>query len=240
MKNTTIRADKLLSSLGLISRRGVEQYIKTHNVTADGTPITQHGQRVGIKSIIKVNGSPLKTAKKVYYLLNKPKGIVSTSSDELGRKNVVSLVPKGIRVYPVGRLDKDTHGLLILTNDGELTNSLIHPRYHIGKKYQLIVRGQIAPSQIELFEKGVTLDDGTITSPAIVRIRERRKNVTVCELTIFEGKKRQIRRMCEALNLALVDLERIQFGFLTLDGVSEGGYRHLTGKEVEKLRELVK
>lgn len=240
MKNQTIRADKLLSSLGLVSRRGVEQYLKFNKVTADGIPITEHGQRVGVRSEIKVNGASLKTAKKVYYLLNKPKGIVSTSSDDLGRKNVVSLVPSDARIYPIGRLDKETHGLLLLTNDGELTNALIHPRYHIGKTYQLIIRGQIAPQQLESFEKGVTLDDGTPTSPAKIRVLERRKNVTVCELTIFEGKKRQIRRMCEALKLTLVDLERIRFAFLTLDGVSEGSYRLLSGKEVEKLRELVK
>ena len=240
MKKQTIRADKLLSSLGLSSRRGIESFIKFNNVTSNGIRIIEHGQRIDERGTIKVNGTPLIKTKKIYYLINKPKGIVSTASDEYGRKNVVSLIKTNARIYPVGRLDKETHGLLLLTNDGELTNKLIHPKYHIGKIYQLIIKGQIAPSHIEKMENGVVLDDGTTTDPAKVAIIERRKNVTLLELTIYEGKKRQIRRMCIALKLTLIDLERIKFGPLTLEGLSVGEYRMLNGREVEKLNTLVK
>lgn len=239
MKNQTIRADKLLSSLGLCSRRTVETFIKHNSVTSDGTRITEHGQRVNVKAEIKVNGTSLKRAKKVYFMLNKPKGVVSTARDEFGRKNVVSLIKTGARIFPVGRLDRDTHGLLILTNDGELTNMLIHPKYHIPKTYQLTIKGGVMPTQIEKLETGIELEDG-ITQPATVLILQRRKDVTVMELTIYEGKKRQIRRMCEAVKLHLADLQRIKFGILTLDGLKTGEYRELTGKEVEKLRQMVK
>jgi len=237
MDKKTIRIDKLLSSLGLSSRRGVEKFIKFNAITADGKKILEHGQRVHIKSEIKINGKILKRPHRVYFLLNKPKGVVSTASDEFGRKNVVSLIKTSERIYPVGRLDKDTHGLLILTNDGELTNMLIHPKYHIGKTYQLTIKGPLNPPQKEKLEKGVELEDG-MTQEARVNIVQRRKDATVIELTIFEGKKRQVRRMCEALNLNLVDLQRIRFGKLDLGSLKVGEYRELTHKELEELRKL--
>lgn len=234
----TIRADKLLSSLGLCSRRSVEQFIKSHNVTANNIKITEHGQRVPIKSEIKINGQPLKKTKKVYFLLNKPKGVVSTASDEFGRKNVVSLIKTDARIFPVGRLDRDTHGLLILTNDGELTNMLIHPRYHIGKTYLLAIKGQVTAEHLDRLENGIELEDG-ITQKAKVSVLQRRKDATILELTIYEGKKRQIRRMCEALKLNLVDLERIRFGTLTLENLKVGEYREISGKEIESLKKLL-
>ena len=236
-KTKTIRADKLLSSLGVASRRGIEAFLKHSSITANGVKITEHGQRIPIKSVIKINGQELSKPKKVYFLINKPKGIVSTASDEFGRKNVVSLIKTKERIFPIGRLDRDTHGLLILTNDGELTNMLIHPRYHIPKTYLLKIKTPINPPQIEKFEKGVTLEDG-VTSPAKIAVLQRRKDATILEVVLYEGKKRQIRRMCEALNLPLADLERIKFGNITLDGLKEGEYRAMTGIEVEKLRRL--
>lgn len=239
MRKVTIRADKLISSLGLTSRRGVENFIKKNSVTADGVKIVEHGQRVSIKALIKVNGKELKKPKKVYFLLNKPKGVVSTASDEFGRKNVVSLIKTDERIFPVGRLDRDTHGLLLLTNDGELTNKLIHPKYHIGKTYLLKIKGPVAPIQIEKLENGVDLDDG-VTQKAKVNIIQRRKDATIMEMTIYEGRKRQIRRMCEALKLNLADLERIKFGNLTLDGLKTGEYREMTGKQLESLQKLLK
>lgn len=236
---STIRADKLLSSLGITSRRGVERYLKFNNVMADRVKITEHGQRVFTKAEIKINGQPIKKTKYVYYILNKPKGIVSTAKDEFGRKNVVSLIKSDTRIYPVGRLDRDTHGLLILTNDGELTNLLIHPRYHISKTYILTIKGQVMPQHLEKFEQGIELEDG-ITKPAKARVVQKRKDVTIVELILFEGKKRQIRRMCKALKLNIIDLERIRFGNLMLDGLMPGEYRMLSGKEVEGLRMLLK
>lgn len=238
MKQKTIRADKLLSSLGLASRRGVEQFIKSNLVTADGVKIIEHGQRVNVKAEIKVHGKALTKPKKVYFLINKPKGIVSTASDEFGRKNVVSLVKTTERIFPVGRLDRDTHGLLLLTNDGELTNMLIHPKYHIGKTYLLKIKGPVAPNQVEKLSNGVELEDG-VTAKAQVNVLQRRKDGTIVEMTIYEGKKRQIRRMCEAVKLPLVDLQRVKFGNLELGELKPGEYRALSGKEVESLKKLM-
>lgn len=237
MKIQTIRADKLLSSLGIASRRGVEVLLRTTSVTANGKRIVEHGERIPMKAEIKINGKVLNRPHKVYFLLNKPKGVVSTASDEFGRKNVVSYIKTTERIFPIGRLDRDTHGLIILTNDGELTNMLIHPRYHIGKTYQLTIKGQLFQPQIEKLTNGVALEEG-VTEPATVNIIQRRKDATIMELTIYEGKKRQIRRMCDALNLPLVDLQRIKFGNLTLKSLKPGEYRELGGKEVEDLKKL--
>lgn len=239
MKKITIRADKLLSSLGLTSRRSVQAYLSNNSITADGKRILEHGDRISPKAEIKINGTILKKPHKVYFLINKPKGIVSTSSDEFGRKNVVSLIKTDERIYPVGRLDRDTHGLLILTNDGELTNNLIHPKFHIGKTYQLILKSPVNTSQIEKLANGIELEDG-LTQKAKVTVIQRRKDATVVEMTIYEGKKRQIRRMCEAAKLHLIDLSRIRFGNLELGTLKVGEYRELTGREVEKLKELIK
>lgn len=237
MKITTIRSDKYLSSLGLASRRGVEEYIKHNNITADGEKILGHGQRIPIHSVIRINGNKLTRPKKVYFLLNKPRGIVSTSADEFGRRNVVNLVKTKERIFPVGRLDRDTHGLIILTNDGQLTNMLIHPKYHVGKSYLLKIKGQVNPLQIEKLKDGIMLEDG-LTQPTKVFISQRRKDVTVIEMTIFEGKKRQIRRMCEEVKLQLVDLQRIRFGNIDLGELKIGEFRELTGREVESLKKL--
>ncbi len=232
-----VRADKLLSSLGLCSRRGVEEYIKKHKVTSDNMRIIEHGQRIPFKGIIKIDGREIRKPKKVYYLLNKPKGIVSTASDEFRRKNVVDLIKTDDRIFPIGRLDRNTHGLLILTNDGSLTNMLIHPKYHIGKVYILKIKGQVSSNQLEKLEKGIELADG-MTAPAKVNVLQIRKDGTFLELTIYEGRKRQIRRMCEEIKLNLVDLERVRFGNIELGDLKTGEYRELTGKEVEKLRKL--
>lgn len=233
----TIRADKLLSSLGLSSRRGIEKFIKNNKVEANGVKITEHGQRVPLKSTIKINGTEIKKPKKVYYLLNKPKGIVSTASDEFGRKNVIDLIKTNERIFPIGRLDRDTHGLLILTNDGELTNMLIHPKYHVGKTYILKIKGSISNEQIEKLENGVELEDG-LTSKAKVKVLQKRKDGIFVELTIFEGKKRQVRRMCEHLNINLIDLQRVRFGTVELAELKIGEYRLLSGKEIENLKRM--
>lgn len=235
---TTIRADKLLSSLGLVSRRGVEKFIKQNTVTADGEKILLHGQRISKHAEIKVNGRMLRKPKKVYFLLNKPKGVVSTASDEFGRKNVVSLIKTSERIFPVGRLDRNTHGLLLLTNDGELTNKLIHPKFHIGKTYKLKIKGLVEKEKLENLEKGVELDDGK-TQPANVKLLQSGKSGTVIEVTIFEGKKRQIRRMCEALNLNLIDLQRVRFGNLILGNLKAGESRMASHSDIESLKKLI-
>jgi 23S rRNA pseudouridine2605 synthase len=237
-QDNTIRADKLISSIGLCSRRGVEDFIKKNKVEANNVKITEHGQRIPKRSVIKINGREIKKPKKVYYLLNKPKGIVSTASDEYGRRNVVSLIPTDERIFPVGRLDKDTHGLIILTNDGDLTNKLIHPKYHIGKTYILKLKGLPSKEQLEKLKSGIELEDG-LTAPSKVKLLQHRKDGTFLEMIIYEGRKRQIRRMCEAVKLNLVDLQRVEFGNLTLEDLKVGEYRELKGNEVEKLKKLL-
>lgn len=234
----TVRADKLLSSLGLVSRRGVEEFIKKHKVTVGNVRLKEHGQRVPAKAKIQINGKEIGKPKKVYYLLNKPKGIVSTSSDEFGRRNVVDLIDEKERIFPVGRLDRDTHGIIILTNDGELTNKLIHPKYHVGKIYLLKVNGIPTKIQLEQLEKGVELEDG-VTAPAHAKILQKKKDGTFIEMKIFEGRKRQIRRMCQAVGLKLLDLQRIQFGNLGLGDLKICEYRMIESNEIEKLKKLV-
>src|SRR6266700_4605 len=158
MEKYTIRLNKYLANLGICSRRDVKSLLKSQVVTVNGERAKEPGQRIdsAIDEIL-LNGKKLKQPHFVYYLLNKPKGIVSTTADEYGRKNVISLIPTKERIYPVGRLDKDTTGLLMLTNDGELTNLLIHPRYHVDKVYHLIIAGKVNDAQLRALRNGVLL-----------------------------------------------------------------------------------
>ncbi len=233
---STIRLDKFLANNGYASRRGIKDLLKYQNVTVNGKKVKESGTRINPETdMVKINGETVKATKFVYYLLNKPKGIISTSSDEFDRENVTNLVPTGHRVYPVGRLDKDTHGLILLTNDGELTHKLTHPKFHVTKKYLLEIAGSVSDGKIEKLRNGIILSDG-ITSPANVkRIKEKEKSVVI-EMEIFEGRYRQIRRMCEAIFLNLLDLKRIQFGPIKIGELKEGKYRNLTENEVEALR----
>ena len=234
-KQPTIRADKYLSSLGIASRRNIEIFLKKNNISANGKRILEHGERIPLNSDITINGKKLYRPKKVYFMLNKPKDYISTVSDEYGRKNVLSLIKTKERIFPIGRLDKDTEGLLLLTNDGELTNLLIHPRYHILKVYQLTIKGSPENAQIERFRSGVELDDGK-TLPANMQPMYKETCKTVLKVGLYEGRKRQIRRMCEALGMHLLDLQRIEFGPLGLGNLKLGEYRTLTSKEVLQLK----
>ena len=169
-----------------------------------------------------------------YYLLNKPKGVITTTSDELGRETVVDLVKSTERVFPVGRLDENTSGLLILTNDGEFGNRLTHPSHNMGKTYELTIRGFLPKPVIKKFERGIKLNDG-MTRPAVVEVLGRDGNTERFELTIFEGKNRIIRRMCGALKLELLDLKRVAIGGLRDEKLGLGKFRRLTQEEVDKL-----
>lgn len=170
-----------------------------------------------------------------YYLLNKPKGVITTTSDELNRPIVMDLISAKEKVFPVGRLDENTSGLLILTDDGEFSNMLTHPSHNLSKTYQLKIRGFLPKPVVEKFEKGIMLKDG-LTRPAVVKRISREKNTEVFELTIFEGRNRQIRRMCGYVGLELVDLKRVAIGNLRDQRLASGKYRKLTEKEVEDLR----
>ena len=235
----SVRLDKYLSGLGVCSRRDVAKYLLNHQVMINSQKVKVPGVRLTIPNDkLTIDGKSLKQQELVYYLLNKPKGIVSTTDDNLKRKTVTSLIPEKRRIYPVGRLDKETTGLLLLTNDGELTNFLTHPRYHIDKTYRLTIQGKATDRQLTKLRNGVTLSDGN-TAPSQVTILKSTQSLSVLEMTIREGRNRQIRRMCEAVNLVLLELERIRFGHLTLDGTPLGSYRLLTDNEVKQLKSSV-
>ena len=235
MKDKVVRLDKFLANAGVLSRRAVKDLIKKQLVTVNDEQATEAGFRIDPDlHIVKIDGKRIIAQSFVYFLLNKPKGYISTVTDTHDRKTVVSLVPVPERIYPVGRLDKDTHGLMLLTNDGELTHKLIHPRYHVPKVYRLSIAGQPTPQQIRALQTGVLLEDG-ITKPAIVVREKTTGNQTVLRMTLHEGRNRQIRRMCETVGVKLLDLERIAFGPIPLGRLKLGTYRKLTENEVARL-----
>ncbi|MGI8419596.1 MAG: pseudouridine synthase [Candidatus Levyibacteriota bacterium] len=235
MEETTIRINKYLANLGICSRRDVKQLLHTHTLTVNGERIKEPGTRINpYKDDVKFNGNKIKAPELVYYLINKPKGIISTTADEFGRKNVLSLITTRHRLYPVGRLDKDTTGLLLLTNDGALTNLLTHPKYHVDKVYALTIEGRATKEQLRALRNGVLLEDG-ITYPAEVKIVKENNMNSLLEMTIHEGRNRQIRRMCETVGVKLLELKRIKFGPINLD-IKVWKYRELTKKELNALR----
>lgn len=234
----TERLDKFISNRGVTSRRSIKKLLKISEVTVNGKRVTESGTRISpTQDMVLINGKKIGESKLVYFLLNKPVGIVSTVSDEYGRENVVSLVETPVRVFPVGRLDKDTSGLILLTNDGELTHKLTHPKFHVPKTYHLQIRGKLTGPQKKAFQKGVLLSDG-ITQPAGVSIIEEGKQSLV-EVVLHEGRYRQIRRMCETVGIQLLHLERVAFGPLKLEDLDSGGYRELTEEEVNLLKQAV-
>jgi 23S rRNA pseudouridine2605 synthase len=238
MEDSTQRLNKYLANLGICSRRNVEVFLKEHIVTIDGERVFEPGIRIDPeKNDIRLDGNTIRRPQFVYYILNKPKGVVSTTADEYGRKNVVSLIQTDERIYPVGRLDRDTTGLLLLTNDGELTNQLIHPKYHVDKVYRLTIVGTADGAQLRALRNGVLLDDG-ITAPAKVTVLTIKNTTSNLEMTIHEGKNRQIRRMCETVGINLLELERVSFGPITLGQLKSGKYRMLIKKEVITLKKL--
>lgn len=237
MNDDTIRLDKFLANQGICSRRNIKQLLKENSLTVNGQRVRESGTRLRpTKDDIRLNGNKIKPPKLVYYLVNKPKGIVSTTADEFGRKNITSLVPATERIYPVGRLDKDTTGLILLTNDGEFTNLLTHPRYHVYKVYRLKIEGKATKEQIHAFRSGVLLEDG-ITAPAKANVIKESNDFSIIEVTLHEGKNRQIRRMCESVGMKLFELKRIQFGPIGMHGIPEGKYRELTDREISLLRD---
>jgi 23S rRNA pseudouridine2605 synthase len=237
------RLQKIISQAGIASRRESEKIIQQGRVAVNGKVVTELGTKVTPgKDRIMVDGKPITGEKLVYILLYKPKGILTTLKDPQDRKTVASLVtdiPQ--RIYPVGRLDYNTEGLLLLTNDGTLTHTLIHPSKKIDKTYIAKVGGRPPQEKIDLLRAGIQLEDG-ITAPAMIDIMEfdRERNMTSLRITIHEGKNRQIRRMFEAIGFDVKQLKRVQFAFLTLEGLRRGGYRYLLPKEVEALQNLNK
>lgn len=237
-QSNTIRLNKYLANLGICARRDVKQFLKSKNVTINSERIRESGTRFypSVDEIL-INGRKIMPPKLVYYLLNKPKGIISTTADEYGRKNVTALVPNVGKIYPVGRLDKDTTGLILLTNDGALTNILTHPSFHVHKTYRLHILGNISKEQRKALQNGVLLSDG-ITAPAQVKIISSNNGRTLLEMTIHEGRNRQIRRMCETVGLNLLDLDRVTFGPIQKGSLSLGKFRELQEDEIASLKRV--
>ncbi|SFQ96568.1 23S rRNA pseudouridine2605 synthase [Desulfoscipio geothermicus DSM 3669] len=231
-----------MARAGVASRRRSEELIVEGKVMVNGKPVTTPGLKIDpLRDRVEVDGQFLrKPEKKVYLLLYKPTGYVSTVSDPRGRRKVTDLL-HGIkqRVYPVGRLDFDSEGLLLLTNDGALTYALTHPRHEVPKTYLVMVQGMPNRQQIEALQNGVKLEDG-LTAPAGVRIIGSRKNNALMEITIREGRNRQVRRMCEHIGHPVLSLKRVRVGPLRLGDLQPGQFRHLTVKEVHRLKKAAR
>ena len=229
-----MRLAKHLAHAGVASRRAAEQLIFHGHVTVGGKVVTDPATDVDGSKPITVDGRPVggTQQERAVYILNKPPGVVSTSHDTHGRKTVVDLVHADRRLYPVGRLDADSTGLILLTDDGELAHRLTHPSFEVPKTYRAVVRNPpVREPALRKLREGIELDDGR-TSPAKVR----RISSSELEITIHEGRKRQIRRMCEAIDHRVESLERVAFGPLRLGNLPIGGHRRLTPAEVERLR----
>lgn len=233
-----MRLAKYLSRSGVASRRHSEQLIASGRVEVDGRPATDPALDVDQQNDVRVDGRRVVPDPLEHFALNKPAGVVSTAHDPQGRPKVTDLVRSDRRLYPVGRLDTDTTGLIILTNDGDLANRLMHPRYEIEKRYRARIEGELGEEALERLRCGVTLEDGP-TAPATVELVAREPGATTIELTIHEGRKRQIRRMCEAVGHSVLELERTRVGPLELGTLARGESRALSAAEVARLRSSV-
>jgi 23S rRNA pseudouridine2605 synthase len=227
-----MRLAKYLAHSGVASRRAAEKLIANGRVTIAGQTVTDPARDVDETSGVAVDGGAVKPESHVVYALNKTKGVVSTAKDPGGHPTVVSLVPSERRLYPVGRLDFDSTGLILLTNDGELANLLMHPRYEVPKTYRVSVSpSPVSETSLTKLREGILLDDGP-TAPAGVR----RLAPARIEITIREGRNRQVKRMFEAIGHRVTTLQRVAFGPLRLAGLEQGAYRKLSGAEIERLR----
>ena len=225
-----MRLNAFLARAGVASRRRADELIRAGRVRVNGEP-GQLNSVVGKHDVVEVDGRRVEHQPLAYVLLHKPAGVVTTASDPQGRRTVVDLVPGEPRVVPVGRLDADTTGALLLTNDGELAHRLAHPRYGVPKVYEAQVEGAPTDEAIARLSAGVELDDG-VTAPA----RVRRVAPSLLELTLHEGRKHQVKRMCDAVGHPVRVLRRIRYAGLGLDGLEPGGWRRLTRDEVGTLR----
>lgn len=236
------RLQKILSQAGIASRRASEKLIEEGRVTVNGSVVTQAGTKADPSTdIIEVDGVRIEAPERhVYFLLNKPKGFISTAMDERGRRTVLDLLENvKERVYPIGRLDNNTEGLLLITNDGDLMNGLLHPKFEVEKTYIARLSSIPTESDLEKLRQGIVLADGP-TAPAKVALIDRNpaQGGARVEITIHEGRNRQIRRMFAAIGFDVVALKRIEFAGLNLSGVKRGQYRPLTDTELQHLREL--
>ena len=242
MEQVKERLQKVMAAAGVASRRECEKIILAGRVQVNGAAVTELGTRVGPRDRVTVDGKSLhgKTLRKTY-LLYKPRGVVTTMKDPQGRKTVADLmIGLHQRLYPVGRLDYQTEGLLLMTNDGELAQHLTHPSHHVEKTYEVEVKGRVPEEKLDVLRLGVPLEDG-LTSPAVVYVKkwDPEQNLTRFTVTIHEGRNRQVRRMCDFIGFPVKSLKRIQVGSLTLEGMKKGEFRELTLEEIASLEAQV-
>lgn len=238
MANNELRLQKFLAEQGVASRRKSEELIKQGRVKVNGH-IAQIGAKINPrKDLVTVNGKKIVSPRKrkmIYIMLNKPRGYVTTVSDELGRKTVMDLLPDfGDRIYPVGRLDKDSEGLLILTNDGSFTNCMTHPSHEYSKVYRVTVRPSVNDDILNNLRNGIVID-GKMTAKCEVTVLTQEENRVVLEFILHEGRNREIRKMCESQNLEVARLKRTSIGSLKLGMLKQGDYRELSEQEIKKL-----
>lgn len=235
-----MRLQKFMATCGVASRRKSEKIILDGRVKVNGKIITELGTKINPeKDIVKVDNKIIELEENdIYILLNKPVGYVTTTKEQFGRKKVLDLI-KGVkeRIYPVGRLDYDTSGLLILTNDGELTYKLTHPSHEIKKTYIAIVRGVPTKSEIMKLRRGVVID-GYKTSKSEVEILKNYKNKSILKIIIHEGRNRQVRKMCESINHPVIELERVSIEDIQLGNLKVGEWRYLTNEEIKYLKNI--
>ncbi|MGQ8966308.1 23S rRNA pseudouridine(2605) synthase RluB [Bacillus subtilis] len=234
------RLQKVIAHAGVASRRKAEELIKEGKVKVNGKVVTELGVKVTGSDQIEVNGLKVEREEPVYFLLYKPRGVISAVQDDKGRKVVTDFfknIPQ--RIYPIGRLDYDTSGLLLLTNDGEFANKLMHPKYEIDKTYVAKVKGIPSKELLRKLERGIRLEEGK-TAPAKAKLLslDKKKQTSIIQLTIHEGRNRQVRRMFEAIGHEVIKLKREEYAFLNLRGLHTGDARELTPHEVKRLRAL--
>lgn len=237
-----MRINKYIASCGIASRRKAEEIILDARVKVNGNVVEELSFNIDEKNdIVEVDGKRIGLSENlVYIVLNKPEGYITTVKDQFDRPSVLDLVSDiNERVYPIGRLDYETSGLLILTNDGDLTYKLTHPKHEVDKTYLALVKGTLSADEIKNFESGLEIED-YVTAPAKIKVVSinKEKNYSKCEIKIHEGRNRQVRKMCRAINHPVLRLRRVAMGNIGLMGVEVGKYRHLTKEEVEYLKSI--
>ncbi|MDR3593580.1 pseudouridine synthase [Clostridium sp.] len=233
------RLQKYMASCGVASRRKCEEIILEGKVKVNGVLVKEVGIKVSpVKDIVEYDGKVIsKEENKVYIMLNKPEGYISSVKDEKGRTTILDIVKVKERIYPIGRLDYDSSGLLLLTNDGEIYNKIIHPRVELTKKYIAVVKGEMTDKDIKKFEIGIDIG-GYITAPAELKVISYDKDISTVEIGIHEGKNRQIRKMCAALKHEVLSLKRISIGEIKLGYLKRGEFRNLNEDEIKYLNSL--
>ena len=236
------RLQKVIANSGYTSRRKAEELISLGKVYVNGEKVTEMGYKVSSEDVIEIDGKAITDKEdKVYYLLNKPRGVISSVSDDKDRKTVVDLIDTNKRIYPIGRLDYDTTGIIILTNDGDLANTLMHPKFNVEKKYIAKLNKYFETSDLKKLEKGIVID-GIKCIPIRVKIKtnDRVSDYSIVEISIVEGRNHIIKNIFKELGYLVDKLSRVEYAFLNLKGLKSGEYRELSKKEVKMLYEYKK